>query len=231
MVNGWVITMGLGIYGTDYLKRAIVAAFGWPANRQEDAVYPYTEVDGAGENSRRQKVHADFRQGRDAAGRRFLVDHYVRDRQRLVVRSQRAEQVHRQPAQQSEIQSDGSLTLYFQNESPGKDKEANWLPAPTGDFITMLRMYWPKEQAPSILDRSWKPPSVALGNRGSPSLRAGRHSGVACTAVRKYGDRPIARIGAHLLAQLVTPEYHLSGTNGPRNRDGRRGSAGELPGG
>lgn len=55
---------------------------------------------------------------------------------------------------------DGSVTLYFQAESPGADKEANWLPAPKGPFIPMLRMYWPKEQSPSILDGSWTPPSV-----------------------------------------------------------------------
>jgi hypothetical protein len=46
--------------------------------------------------------------------------------------------------------ADGSVTLYFQNRSPGKDKEANWLPAPKGDFLPMLRMYWPKDQSPSI---------------------------------------------------------------------------------
>ncbi len=55
---------------------------------------------------------------------------------------------------------DGSLTLYFQNESPGKDNEANWLPAPKGDFIAMLRMYWPKASTPSILDGTWQPPAV-----------------------------------------------------------------------
>jgi hypothetical protein len=55
---------------------------------------------------------------------------------------------------------DGSLALYFQNESPGKDKEANWLPAPNGEFIPMLRMYWPKDEAPSILDGSGVPPRV-----------------------------------------------------------------------
>jgi hypothetical protein len=58
---------------------------------------------------------------------------------------------------------DGSLTLYFQNESPGKDKEANWLPAPKGDFILMIRMYWPKETPPSILPPgkgTWAPPPV-----------------------------------------------------------------------
>ena len=59
---------------------------------------------------------------------------------------------------------DGSLTLYFQNESPGKDKEANWLPAPKGEFIPMMRMYWPKEKAPSVLDGSWAPPQIQKTN-------------------------------------------------------------------
>ena len=57
----------------------------------------------------------------------------------------------------------GSLTLHFQNESPGKDKEANWLPAPKGDFILMLRMYWSKATPPTILPPghgSWEPPPV-----------------------------------------------------------------------
>ena len=48
--NGWVVTKGLGTYGPDdYMKRAVVAAFGWPANQQRDAVYPYTEVDSTGQ--------------------------------------------------------------------------------------------------------------------------------------------------------------------------------------
>jgi hypothetical protein len=56
------------------------------------------------------------------------------------------------------------LTLYFQNESPGKDKEANWLPAPKGEFIPMLRMYWPKETSPSIINGTWKAPTVVKVN-------------------------------------------------------------------
>ena len=54
----------------------------------------------------------------------------------------------------------GSLTRSFQHESPGTDKEANWLPAPKAEFITMLRMYWPEEKAPSILNGTWKIPPV-----------------------------------------------------------------------
>src|SRR5262249_45341937 len=52
---------------------------------------------------------------------------------------------------------DGSLDLYVQHDSPGKDKEANWLPAPQGDFNLILRMYWPKA---AVFDGTWKPPAV-----------------------------------------------------------------------
>ena len=51
--------------------------------------------------------------------------------------------------------ADGSLTLYFQNASPGSDREANWLPAPRGPFFMVMREYWPK---PKALDGRWKPP-------------------------------------------------------------------------
>ena len=56
--------------------------------------------------------------------------------------------------------ADGSLDIYVQAESPGKDKESNWLPAASGPFNLTLRMYWPTETPPSIMDGSWKPPAV-----------------------------------------------------------------------
>jgi len=52
---------------------------------------------------------------------------------------------------------DGSLDLYFQNESPGADKEANWLPAPKGAFNLTMRLYAPKSDA---LTGKWNPPPV-----------------------------------------------------------------------
>ena len=52
---------------------------------------------------------------------------------------------------------DGSLDLYFQNESPGADKEANWLPAPKTPFNLTMRMYVPKSEA---LTGKWNPPLV-----------------------------------------------------------------------
>jgi hypothetical protein len=59
---------------------------------------------------------------------------------------------------------DGSLTLYFQRESLGAEKEANWLPPPKSQFIPMLRMYWPKENNPSILNGARTPPAVVKAN-------------------------------------------------------------------
>jgi hypothetical protein len=61
--------------------------------------------------------------------------------------------------------SDGSLTLYIQKESPGADKEANWLPAPNGTVYLVMRLYWPKTEAPSILpadEGTWKPPGIQM---------------------------------------------------------------------
>ena len=53
--------------------------------------------------------------------------------------------------------ADGGLTLYIQNESPGEDKQANWLPAPKGPFAMYMRLYWPKEEA---LDGKWIAPPL-----------------------------------------------------------------------
>lgn len=65
---------------------------------------------------------------------------------------------------------DGSMTLLFQSESPGKDREANWLPTPKSNFILMLRMHWPKPENPSILDGNRKPSPVERISR--PLIRS-----------------------------------------------------------
>jgi hypothetical protein len=53
------------------------------------------------------------------------------------------------------MDADGGLTLYIQHESPGKDMESNWLPAPAGPFSSYLRIYWPKAEA---TEGKWTPP-------------------------------------------------------------------------
>src|SRR5262249_55151471 len=60
--------------------------------------------------------------------------------------------------------ADRSVALYLQNKTPGPEKESNWLPARSGGFILMLRLYWARDKAPSILDGSWTIPAVKRVN-------------------------------------------------------------------
>ena len=165
VVNGWIITKGLGVYGTDYLKRAVVAAFGWPANLQEDAVYPYTLVDSQGKTlNGANKYTLTFAKGQTPPVDGFWsITMYMIDQGWWFVPN-RLNKFTVSPRDHLKPNADGSITLYFQTDSPGPDKESNWLPAPKGDFIPMLRMYWPKEKAPSILNGTWAPPKVEKVN-------------------------------------------------------------------
>ena len=162
MENGWVVTKGLGVYGTNYMKRAVVAAFGWPANLPQDAVYPYTEVDSSGHKlSGANRYTLTFAKGETPPVDAFWsITMYEIDQGWWFVPNP-LNKFTVSPRNDLKPNADGSVTLYLQNETPGADKEANWLPAPKGDFIAMLRMYWPKENDPSILNGTWTPPAVA----------------------------------------------------------------------
>jgi hypothetical protein len=63
--------------------------------------------------------------------------------------------------------ADGSLTIYIQHASPGKEQESNWLPAPDGPVYLVMRLYWPKTEPPSVLppgSGTWKPPALVKAN-------------------------------------------------------------------
>jgi uncharacterized protein (TIGR03000 family) len=158
-VNGWTFTTKTGLYGDDYLQRALITAIGLGANRPQDAVYPTSEADGDGKPySGANKYVMHFPKGEAPPVNAFWsVTMYNADYFFVANPLNKYTVSQRNDLKYNE---DGSLTLYIQNESPGKDKEANWLPAPKDKFILMLRMYWPKEKDPSILDGSWKPPAV-----------------------------------------------------------------------
>lgn len=160
-VNGWTVTKGLGRYGTDYMKRAMVAAFGWPANLEEDAVYPYTTVDSEGRAlNGAHKYTLTFAAGQTPPVNGFWsITMYEIDQGWWFVPNSLNKftvSLRNNPKRNP----DGSITLYFQNESPGAEREANWLPAPKGEFLPMLRMYWPKVGNPSLLNGTWAPPWV-----------------------------------------------------------------------
>ncbi|MGC1351429.1 MAG: DUF1254 domain-containing protein [Xanthobacteraceae bacterium] len=160
VVDSSTISM-VGEYGTDYMKRAVVAAFGWPANLKEDAVYPYTEVDSTGAKlTGANKYTLTFPKGQTPPVDGFWsITMYEIDEGWWFVPNP-LNKFTVSMRNNPKFNDDGSLTLYFQNTSPGADKEANWLPAPKGEFLPMLRMYWPKENIPSILNGTWTPPRV-----------------------------------------------------------------------
>ena len=163
--HGWLITKGLGVYGTDYMKRAVVAAFGWPANLEKDAVYPYAEVDRAGRKlTGAHDYTLTFAKGETPPVNGFWsITMYEIDQGWWFVPNA-LNKFTVSPRNDLQYNPDGSLTLYFQHASPGKEKEANWLPAPKGPFIAMLRMYWPKEETPSILNGTWRIPAIAAAH-------------------------------------------------------------------
>jgi hypothetical protein len=165
IVNGWVVTKGLGTYGTDYMKRAVVAAYGWPANQQDDAVYPYTEVDSTGQKltGANEYTLTFAKDATPPVNGFWSITMYEIDQGWWFVPND-LNKFTVSPRNNLKYDRDGSLTLYLQSVSPGSEKEANWLPAPKGEFIPMLRMYWPKENNPSILNGSWKPPAVVKAN-------------------------------------------------------------------
>jgi len=158
-VNGWTYTTKAGLYGTDYIQRALLTYFGLGANRPQDAVYPtslkpsiVTSYDGNYEYTMR------FEKGQLPPVKGFwsltMYDENMFFIENPINRYSMSMRTN------PKFDQDGSLVIYIQNESPGRDKEANWLPAPKGKFHLMLRLYWPDESQPSIIDGSWVIPPV-----------------------------------------------------------------------
>jgi hypothetical protein len=157
--NGWAFSTKTGVYGTSYLQRALVTAIGLGANRPQDAIYPTsTGPDLVKKYSGDKKYVMRFEKGQLPPVEGFWSltmydkDYFFVDNPlNRYTLSQRNE---------LKPNADGSVDLYIQAESPGKDNESNWLPAPKDEFILMMRLYWPKETSPSLLDGSWKIPEV-----------------------------------------------------------------------
>ncbi len=162
-VNGWMFDTQTGIYGTDYLNRAFITAIGLGANRTRDAIYPTSLKDADGKDySGANKYVMHFPKGQLPPARGFWSLTMYDENYFFV-----ANPINRysiSARQNLKSNPDGSTDLYVQNQSPGADKESNWLPAPTGKFILMLRMYWPDEKTPSIINGTWSPPAAKKVN-------------------------------------------------------------------
>ena len=157
VVNNWSVnTDRMGVYGNYYLKRAIVAQAGLGANLPEDEIYPLNLGDETGrplEGTNSYRLH--FEKGATPPVNAFWsVTLYDADGFQVANNLNRFAVSSWMPFKYN---ADGSLDLYLQNESPGPDKEANWLPAPKGAFNLTMRLYGPK---PDALTGKWNPPAV-----------------------------------------------------------------------
>lgn len=155
--NGWSMnTDTMGVYGNYYLKRAIVSQVGLGANLPEDAIYPLNLGDDKGQpldGANHYVLHFD--KGSEPPVNAFWsITLYDPEGFQVGNELNRFAVSSWMPFKKN---ADGSLDLYFQHENPGKDGEANWLPAPKGAFNLTMRLYGPK---PEALNGKWNPPAV-----------------------------------------------------------------------
>src|SRR5262249_25453437 len=159
-VNGWWNPVNLSTHATDQNTRAVIAGFDLGAPWGEDVVYPTTYHDGDGKRLDGAGKYL-LRLEKDAKGRIFPShtgiwsvsaydgNYYVRNAiDRYAI----------SPSMPLKYNADGSLDIYLQAQSPGPEKESNWLPcAPNGRLNVTIRVYWPE---PGLLDGSFKIPPI-----------------------------------------------------------------------
>jgi hypothetical protein len=159
--NGWLyFTSGVGEFGTDYLVRGMANALGPGWNCPQDAVYPLSQKDADGSDydgaAHKYVMHID-KGGTPPVKAFWSLTMY--DTEFFFVPNS----INRYDLSQRNhfvTNPDGSVDLYIQADSPAKTKEPNWLPAPKGKFSLVMRLYWPTQTPPSILDGTWTPPPV-----------------------------------------------------------------------
>jgi hypothetical protein len=168
-INGWNIGSFFGdraFYKGDWLMRSGAAKTGIYGNDAVEATYPYTRVDATGEtlDGSKHNYTLTFPAGQYPPVNAFWSITMYDGKSQLLIKNPINRYLINSPMlPDMKKNDDGSLTLYIQKESPGADKEANWLPAPNDTIYLVMRLYWPKTEAPSILpagEGTWKPPGI-----------------------------------------------------------------------
>ena len=153
-------------YNGDWLKRAAAAKAGIYGNDAVEAMYPITRNDGDGQtlDGSKHNYTLTFPPGQQPPVNAFWSLTMYNGTTQLLIENQINRYLINSPMLPAmKTNADGSLTLYIQNKSPGGDKEANWLLAPNGPIYLVMRLYWPKTEAPSILpagEGTWQPPGI-----------------------------------------------------------------------
>ena len=172
-INGWRIGSAFGdrhYYNGDWLLRAAAAKAGIYGNDAVEAMYPMTRNDAAGQplDGSKHNYTLTFAAGQYPPVNAFWsVTMYDGKTQLLIENPINRYLINSPMLPGMKKNADGSLTLYIQKDSPGADKESNWLPAPNGPIYLVMRLYWPKTEPPSILppgEGAWSPPPVMRVN-------------------------------------------------------------------
>ncbi len=149
----------------DYVARATGTQVGIGANSRDEALYPILENDaqGAPLDGSKHKYTLHFAKGQQPPVNAFWsITMYDLPKQLLVKNPINRYLINSPMLPQMKLDPDGGLTIYIQADSPGKDREANWLPAPNGPFVTFMRYYWPK---PALLQGQWQTPAIQRADR------------------------------------------------------------------
>jgi hypothetical protein len=172
-INGWNIGSFFGdsaYYKGDWLKRAAAAKGGIYGNDAIEATYPFTRVDAKGEtlDGSKHSYTITFPAGQLPPVNSFWSVTMYDGKSQLLIKNPINRYLLNSPMlSQMKKNPDGSLTLYIQKDSPGKPKEPNWLPAPNDTIYLVMRLYWPKENPPSILppgEGTWQPPAIVAAS-------------------------------------------------------------------
>jgi hypothetical protein len=170
VINGWKVSNLLGdsaFFNGDWLKRASAAMAGIYGNSAIEATYPFTKELANGEplDGGKSKYNTlTFAAGQYPPVNAFWsVTMYDGKSQLLIENPINRYLINSPMLPELKKNADGSLTLYIQKDSPGADKESNWLPAPNDLIYLVMRLYWPKTEPPSILppgEGTWQPPPI-----------------------------------------------------------------------
>jgi hypothetical protein len=170
-INGWHISSITGdraFFNGNWLKRAEAAKAGIYGNDAVEAMYPLAIAlpDGEPLDGSKHNYTLTFPDGQFPPVNAFWsVTMYDGKTQFLIKNPINRYIINSPMLPNMKKNADGSLTLYIQKDSPGADKESNWLPAPNDLIYLVMRLYWPKTEAPSILppgEGTWKPPGIVM---------------------------------------------------------------------
>jgi hypothetical protein len=173
VINGWNVGSFFGdraFYNGDWIMRAAAAKGGIFGNSAVEAMYPLTKLTANREtlDGSKHNYTLTFPKGQQPPVNAFWsVTMYDAKTQFLIENSINRYLINSPMLSGMKTNADGSLTIYIQKDSPGKDKESNWLPAPDGPIYLVMRLYWPKETPPSILPAgkgTWQPPGIVAAS-------------------------------------------------------------------